>query len=226
MMGVRRRRLGRRIAPVAVGIAVGALAGVALELAVPGPSRAPAVPAPAPSPPDPAITGVLVRLDQVRVRDRAALLRARTPSEQARLADRLADDHLVALTALREVDAAPLDDRLAAARHAYEALHGAVTDGSAARYAAARQAVQAAETRLTSAVEDALRPQVDRVAAPAAVSHPEEPRLSSALGWAMIVAALGAGLVVGLGKPARRLPAVAVPASFVTQARRLRGRRA
>jgi hypothetical protein len=213
MMGVRRRELGRRIAPVAVGIAVGALAGVALELAVPEPSRAPAVRAPALSPPDPALTRALVQLDQARVRDRAALGRARTPGEQAKLADRLADEHLVALTAVRGRDAAPLEDGLAAARQAYESLHEAATAGSAARYGAARQAVQAADTRLTSAVDDALRPQGDRLAAPPAVSRADEPRFSSLVGWAMIVAALGAGVVVGLGKPTRRLPAPPATAS-------------
>lgn len=207
MMRLRRTRgLGRRIAPVAIAVAVGAVAGVVLGLAFPGPAPAPTARAVVPSPADPVLARVLVPLDRARVRDRAALSRARTPGEQATLADRLADDHLVALMALRGHGGALLEDRLADARHAYESLHEAAIEGSATRYGAARRAVKAAEARLTRAVDDALRPQVARVAA----SRPQAPGSSGLLDWALIVAALAAGLVIGLVRPAGWSTAAAV----------------
>jgi hypothetical protein len=203
-------RLDRRILPVVAAVAIGAGAGVALELAVPGSSPAPAPRAPVVTPADPALARVLVPLDRARVRDRAALHRARTPGEQATLARRLADEHQQALTALAGRGGAPLADRLAATQHAYESLRKAVTDASAARYDAARRTVLAAEAGLTRAVDDAMRP---RVTAPAAVSPPDTPGSSGLLDWVLIVAALAAGLVIGLVKPPGR-PRAAVAADM------------
>jgi hypothetical protein len=214
MTGLRRiRGLGSTVVPVAitVAVAVGALAGAVLGLAFPEPAPAPTARAVVPSPGGPALAGVLVPLDRARVRDRAALGRARTPREQAMLADRLADDHLAALTALRGHGGAPLADTLAGARHAYEALHAAAIAGSARRYGAARRAVQAAEARLTRAVDDALRPEVARVAAPIAASRPHAAGSNGLLDWGLIVGALAAGLTIGLFGPAGRSPVAAVP---------------
>jgi hypothetical protein len=201
-------RLGRirRLAPVAIALAVGAVAGIVLVLAVPGAAPVPAAPVPAPSQADATLARVLVPLDRARVRDRAALGRARTPREQAMLADRLAGDHVAALTALRGHGGAPLADRLADTGRAYESLRAAAADGSAARYRAARRAVEAAEAQLTRAVDDAVRP---RVSAPAAAARPAAPGSSSLRDWALIVAALAAGLVIGLVRPAGRSPAAA-----------------
>jgi hypothetical protein len=208
MMRLRRiRGLTPKIVPVAIAVAVGALAGAGLGLAVPGPSPAPTARAVVQPPADAALADVLVRLDRARVRDRAALGRAQTPREQAMLADRLADDHLAALTALRGHGGAPLEDTLDDTRHAYAGLHEAATEGSATRYGAARRAVRAAEARLTHAVDDALRPPAARVAA----SRPQAPGSSGLLDWALIVAALAAGLVIGLVRPAGRSPARARP---------------
>jgi hypothetical protein len=205
---MRLRRI-RRIAPVAAAVAVGAIAGVVLVLVVPGAPPAPTARPPVPSRADPVLARVLVQLDRARVRDRAALRRARTPGEQSMLAGRLADDHFAALVALRGHGGAPLEDRLADTRRAYESLHAAATEGSATRYGAARWAVEAAEARLTRAVDDAVRPPVARVAAPTAAARPDAPGSSGLFDWALIVAALAAGLVIGLVRPARRSPAAA-----------------
>jgi hypothetical protein len=204
MMRLRRiRGFGSKIVPVAIAVAVGALAGAVLGLAFPGPAPAPTARAVVQSPADAALAGVLVPLDRARVRDRAALRRAQTPREQAMVADRLADDHLVALTALRGHGGAPLEDTLADTRHAYQALHEAAIEGSATRYGVARRAVRAAEARLTHAVDDALRLRP----APVAASRPHAPGSNAVLDWALIVAALAAGLTIGVVRPAGRSPA-------------------
>ena len=200
--------LGRRIALVAVAVAVGAGAGVALGVAFPESPPAPTAPAPAPSRADPAVARVLVPLDRARVRDRSALHRARSPRRQAVVADRLADDYRQALTALPARGGAPLEDELAAAQQSYESLQQAVTDGSASRYDAARQAVQVAEGRLTAAVGDALRASA---AAPVAVLRPDASGSVGLLDWALIIAALGVGLVIGLVRPADRSRAATAP---------------
>jgi hypothetical protein len=188
------RGLRRRTALIAVAVVAGAGAGLALGAAFPTSPPVPAARAPEPSRADPAVARVLVPLDRARVRDRSALQRAGSPRQQAVLADRLADDHRQALIAL---GGGPLEDELAAARDAYESLQQAVTDGSAARYDAARQAVEVAEERLTAAVGDVLRPPV---AAPAAILRPDAPGSPGLLDWTLLLAALGAGIVIGLGR--------------------------
>ena len=185
------RGLGHRTALVAVAVVVGVGAGLALGAAFPASSPSPAARAPEPSRSDPVLARVLGPLDRARVRDRSALQRARSPRQQAVLADRLADDHQQALIAL---GGGPLEDELAAARRAYESLQQAVTDGSASRYDAARQAVQVAEERLTAAIGDALRPPA---AAPAAILRRDAPGSPGLLDWTLLVAALGAGIVIG-----------------------------
>lgn len=186
--------LGRMTAFVAVAVVIGAAAGLALGAAFPASSPAPAARAPEPSRTDPALARVLVPLDRARVRDRSALQRAGTPTQQAVLADRLADDHHQALIAL---GGGPLEDELAAAWHAYESLQQAVIQGSASRYDAARQSVEVAEERLTAAVGDALQAPAT---VPAAVIRPDAPGSPGLLDWALLLAALGAGVVIGVGR--------------------------
>jgi len=191
------RGLDRRTALVAIAVVGGAGAGLALGVAFPESPSAPAARAPEPSRADPALARVLVPLDRARVRDRSALQGARSPRQQAVVADRLADDYRQALMALRARGGAPLEDELAAAQQSYDSLQQAITDGSASRYDTARQAVQVAEARVAAAVGDALRPPV---AAPAAI-RPDEPSSPGLLDWTLLLAALGAGLVIGLGRP-------------------------
>ena len=193
------RGLGRRTALVAVAVVGGAGVGLALGVAFPESPPAPAAQAPKPSRADPALARVLVPLDRARVRDRGALHRARSPRQQAVAADRLADDYRQALMAVQARGGAPLEDEFAAAQQSYDLLQQAITDGSASRYDTARQAVHVAEARVAAAVGDALRPPA---AAPAAI-RPRAPSSPGLLDWALLLAALGAGVVIGLGRPHR-----------------------
>jgi hypothetical protein len=108
------------------------------------------------------LPGVLAKLDEARVRGRAALRRALTPADQARWARFLADQHRLAAAALRPVappSSASLLARLASTARAYSDLAHAARSGSAHNFFAARRVVDRAELELAR--------RLDRVAAPA-----------------------------------------------------------
>ena len=137
-----------------------ALAAVALMLALPAGAGA-STHAGA------ALDAVIARLDRDRVHDRAALQRARSRSEQARLARHLALVHSAAADAVRP-EAAALGAQLSEAAGAYSALARAATGESATRYAAAADAVGRTDARLAAAVKATGRPSAIRPVAPAA----------------------------------------------------------
>lgn len=156
------------------------LAAIALTLATPGDAVA--------SGPTSAqasrIEAVIAPFDRERVRDRAALARARTRAGQRRVALRLERAHRAAADALRPAADATLVARLSEAADAYAELAEA---SSAVRFAAAAEAVLRADERLTAAVgrRSAIRP----VIAPEPSSGPS-PALIAALA---LLAALGGG---------------------------------
>jgi hypothetical protein len=100
----------------------------------------------------------LVRLDHARVDGRAALSRARTPAAQAVTLHRLADQHGAAADRLRAefgTAARPLAAGLDVAGRAYAALGTAASDGSSARFDAARRKVRRAESELGTRIDSA-----------------------------------------------------------------------
>ena len=102
------------------------------------------------------LPAVLARLDQARVDGRAALGRARTSEAQAVALQRLADQHLAAADRLHTAFGAaarPLIAGLQDSGRAYAALGRAASDGSPARFGAARQEVRVAEAELGDAVD-------------------------------------------------------------------------
>ena len=101
------------------------------------------------------LPAMLARLDQARVDGRAALARARTREAQAVALERLAGQHLAAADRLRTAFATaarPLIAGLQDSGRAYTALGTAASDGSPARFDAARQEVDRAETGLGAAI--------------------------------------------------------------------------
>lgn len=105
---------------------------------------------------------VVSRLDEARVRGRAALWRARTPAGQARWSRFLADEHRLAAAALRPVappSGASLLERLASTTRAYSDVARAAESGSAHSFVAARRRVARAEFGLAR--------RLDRIAATA-----------------------------------------------------------
>ena len=117
------------------------------------------------------LDAVIARLDRSRVHDRAALQRAPSRTEQARLARHLAQVHSAAADAVRPDADTALVAMLSEAADAYSALARAAIGGSAARFQTAADAVRRTDASLTAAVaaaggRRAIRP----VAPPAAPS--------------------------------------------------------
>jgi hypothetical protein len=106
------------------------------------------------------LPAALARLDEARVDGRAALSRARTREAQAVALHSLADHHGAAADRLRSefgTAARPLSAGLEDTRRAYAALAAAASDGSPARYGAARRKVRLAEAGLGGAVDRTRR---------------------------------------------------------------------
>jgi hypothetical protein len=107
------------------------------------------------------LPGVVSRLDQIRVRGRAALWNARTPADQAHWARLLAREHRAAASSLRPLaprSRASLLERLSSAGRAYAALARAARAGSTHAFAVARLAVDRAESGLVSELDSAAAP--------------------------------------------------------------------
>jgi hypothetical protein len=111
----------------------------------------------------------LVPLDHARVDGRAALSRARTPAAQAVALHRLADQHRAAADQLRAefgTAARPLVAGLDVAGRAYAALGTAASDGSSARFDAAREEVRRAESGLGARIDSTREISMRERAAP------------------------------------------------------------
>jgi hypothetical protein len=142
---------------------------------------------------------VVSKLDEARVRGRAALRRARTPAAQARWARLLAHEHRFAAASLRPVappSRASLLEELASTARAYSDLARAIQAGSAHSFSAARRRVDRAELGLARRV-DSLATAVPRSAG--SLSTPparEEPagRLNMLPLVVLVFALVGAGL--------------------------------
>ena len=125
--------------------------------------------------PDGPASAVLARLDQARVDGRAALGRARTREAQAVALQRLAGQHLAAADRLHTAfgtAARPLIAGLQDNGRAYAALGRAASDGSPARFEAARQEVRVAEAELGDAVDRIREAGTHDTAANASTSPP------------------------------------------------------
>ena len=106
------------------------------------------------------LPAMLTQLDDARVGGRAALSRARTREAQAGALHRLAGQHGAAADRLRTefgTAATPLIGGLEDSRRAYAALATAASDGSPARYGAARRQVRVAEAELGDAIDGTRR---------------------------------------------------------------------
>jgi len=101
------------------------------------------------------LPALLAQLDDSRVDGRAALSRARTPAAQGVALQHLADQHRAAADRLSTefgTAARPLVAGLEVTRRAYAALGTAASDGSPARFDAARRDLDRAETGLGAAI--------------------------------------------------------------------------
>jgi hypothetical protein len=117
---------------------------------------------------------VLAALDRARVRDRAALARAATGADQARLARRLASAHLAAAESLRAVAGPagePLLGGLSDVAGAYSALASAASAGSVLDFQTARETVATAEAGLAGGIARVAPPRGRQ----AAVVQPSPP---------------------------------------------------
>jgi hypothetical protein len=106
------------------------------------------------------LPAMLAGLDEARVDGRAALTRARTREAQAVALQSLAGRHGAAADRLRTefgTAARPLIAGLEDSRRAYAALATAASDGSPARYVAARRQVRVAEGELGVAIDRTRR---------------------------------------------------------------------
>ncbi len=148
-----------------------------------------------------ALPAVLDNLDRARLQDRRTLSAARTPRGQALAAGRLAVDHRAAARAIRAAAGpagTPLARDLEAVADGYDALQEQAKAGSRGGFAAARRAVEDAETVLEADVHAVPRP----APAPAprtATARAAEPSGGSRSGVATGVFALLIVLAVAVG---------------------------
>jgi hypothetical protein len=152
---------------------------------------------------------VLAVLDRARVRFRAALVRAGTGAGQARLAGRLAREHLAGADSLHPVAGragGPLLDALSNVAGAYRELGRAASAGSASGFHAARGTVQTAEAGLAAAIDRlGLRDAREPAVAPPTRSSPGRP---DAPGLVLVLVLFLGLLALGLAVlRSRRAPA-------------------
>ena len=107
-----------------------------------------------------ALSGVVRRLDRVRLKGRRRLARARTPAGQRRVTARLSRDYAALATVLARLDApeparAPQQAALRQLRRASRGLRNmsrAARAGSAKRWRAARPSVRSADRKVQRAL--------------------------------------------------------------------------
>jgi hypothetical protein len=148
-----------------------------------------------------ALPAVLDDLDRARLEDRAKLSAARTPEGQALAAGRLAADHRASARAIRAAAGSagtPLARDLDAVAHGYDALREQAETGSRSGFAAARGAVDDAETVLQGDVRAVGQPAPAPVSRTAAAPA-SEPSGGLRSGVAPVVFALLIALALAVG---------------------------
>ena len=145
-------------------------------------------------------------LDGTRMKMRASLSRAESPGAQARLARRLAGAHLgeaEALAPLAATAGASLVHALRKVGSAYADLATAAADGSRAAFSAARQDIDAAESRLADAVGSVSRRIAPKPAPPLPRAASPPPSGPSSLLLLLAVVSLAAALALVHGPRVR-----------------------
>jgi len=156
-----------------------------------------------------ALPAVLTELNRARLRDRATLSAARTPTEQALAAGRLAVDHRASARAIRAAGgpaATPLARDLTAVADGYDRLRKHAQSRSRDGFAAARAALEDAEAALQADVRAVPQPVPESVRR-TAVERASGPRSGAApvVFWLLIALAVAAGGAAGSSGAASRL---------------------